>query len=50
MAKKPIDMMEMMKLARDRKKNNSASDFHVKAKNLLSHAYVEYKDMYVDFC
>ena len=50
MAKKPIDLIEMMKLARDRKKNNSPADFHVKTKNLLSHAYVEYKNMYVDFC
>ena len=50
MSKKPIDMIEMMKLARDRKKNNSPSDFYVKTKNLLSHAYVEYKNMYIDFC
>lgn len=50
MAKKPIDLLELMKLARDRKKNNSSADFHVKAKNLLSHAYVDYKNMYVDFC
>lgn len=50
MAKKPIDLIELLKLARDRRKHCVSKDYWTKTKNLLSHAYVDYKEMYVDFC
>ena len=50
MAKQAIDLIDLMKTAHKRKREVSASEFHTKAKNLLSYAYVEYKNMYIDYC
>lgn len=50
MAKSPIDLIELLKLARDRRKSCVSTEYWTKTKNLLSHAYVDYKDIYVEYC
>ena len=41
MARTPINMIELCNLAWDRKSKLAPSEYYVKTKNLLSHAYVE---------
>ena len=41
MSKTPINMIELCNLAWDRKSKLAPSEYYVKTKNLLSHAYVE---------
>ena len=50
MSKTPINMIELCNLAWDRRTKLAPSEYYQKTKNLLSHAYVEYKNMFVDFC
>ena len=50
MSKTSINMIELCNLAWDRKSKLAPSEYYVKTKNLLSHAYVEYKNLFVDYC
>lgn len=50
MSKKSINMIDLCNLAWDRRTKLALSEYYTKTKNLLSHAYVEYKNMFIDFC
>ena len=50
MATSKLDLVKLMNIAWERRKESTAEEYEEKVKNLISHAFVEYENIYVSYC
>ena len=50
MATSKLDLVKLMNIAWERRKETTAEEYEEKVKNLISHAFVEYENIYVNYC